>query len=202
MMAESNKSRKGFTLIELLVVIAIIGVLAGLLLPALQRARERSRGAVCRSNLKQWSLVFVLYADDNNDYFPAHWIEDLVPYLPSELVSQWSVKKGRITWCPSTKESDQVWEWGPTYMLQRVMGGDPLSQNSRPRRISSFIYTAETPVFAEGHGTSQTPASLFPNNARWRHSNDSMNVLYLDWHVGSFSKKRLERPYDALPNWE
>ena len=65
-----NRGRN-FTLIELLVVIAIIAILAGMLLPALNAARDRARCASCLGNLKQVYTVARMYFNDHNDFFPA-----------------------------------------------------------------------------------------------------------------------------------
>ena len=81
-----NRVKTGFTLMELLVVIAIIAVLAGLLLPAVAKARERARQTNCLNNMHQFSIGLTLYKDEHDETLPG-WLSNLYPdYIPVEKV--------------------------------------------------------------------------------------------------------------------
>lgn len=102
-----------FTLFELLVVIAIIALLAGMLLPALDRAKATALTAACRSNLQQLQKALLMYADDNADVLPAPESKPYpippVPTADSELACRvpgwWGIRDST----PMTSASD----WAP-----------------------------------------------------------------------------------------
>ncbi len=105
------KKRKGFTLIELLVVIAIIALLMSLLMPALSKAKNQAKAIVCINNLHQFAIVWKMYLDDNENWFPEDmhtWIDDTAKY--------W--KDPGIVLCPYASKhegADSVQDRGDTH---------------------------------------------------------------------------------------
>ena len=95
------KKQNGFTLIELLVVIAIIALLLSILMPALTKVKEQARAVVCKANLRQWGLMYSMYANDNKGSLPVGWnggtmwMTDLLAYYDG--VSD-------LCLCPSAKQ--------------------------------------------------------------------------------------------------
>ena len=84
MCKNTTKINRGFTLIELLVVIAIIALLLAILGPSLGAAQDKVEEVVCRSNMKQWAMVYALYANNNNDSFPQSIVSPQSPGVNAE----------------------------------------------------------------------------------------------------------------------
>jgi prepilin-type N-terminal cleavage/methylation domain-containing protein/prepilin-type processing-associated H-X9-DG protein len=118
---DRRPKRAGFTLIELLVVIAIIAILASMLLPALSRAKEKAQSIKCVSNIRQMSLSYQLYADDQNDALVTLYLMRAAP--PGALypggVTWWVdlfrpyLQGTNVTGCPSVKAGVTSTAGGP-----------------------------------------------------------------------------------------
>lgn len=146
-----RSSSVGFTLIELLVVIAIIGVLAGILLPALARARESARRASCQGNLKQVGLILKMYAGEAGGTYPHIKIFDcagtIVPWacifdpvaVYPEYLNDW-----RVLLCPSAFRSTdpvEVWDQGITTCSHwRNVSGHSGDGNVEPCEVYDHPY--------------------------------------------------------------
>lgn len=184
--------RHGFTLIELLVVIAIISLLASILLPSLQQARELARSAVCMGNFRSFGIAHQMYCQDNNgNLMPAYydnggpWVQLIPPYAdPATGVfrcpsDEAPVKVEKYHFFGSTAQAG-YYSYGYNLRFSGIFGGG----SYHTRNLSEFAYPSKA-VMATDKRLSLAGVHFFLdiNPTPWHKENSSFNIVFVDGHA-------------------
>jgi prepilin-type N-terminal cleavage/methylation domain-containing protein/prepilin-type processing-associated H-X9-DG protein len=203
------KTRAGFTLIELLVVIAIIAILAGMLLPALARAKESARAKHCLGNLRQLGFAVRLYAEDNADEFPrsqhsafAHgvmpWERTVAGYLGSGAAT-WTNLLAGVYHCPTDRRATP-WSYGLNVYFELGEEDDYMGRPQTWRRVSHVRLPTATILFGENASAADHIMPHFwiaPEDAAdlasTRHAKRA-NYSFVDGHAALLRLKQVFQP--------
>ncbi len=199
----THGNRNSFTLIELLVVIAIIAILAALLLPALNKARERGKAASCIGNLKQMSANLLMYAENYRGWAPVQktatdsWYGE---YLRSKKID-YTLGPEKIMLCPAQNTPRKNY-WEVNYMANQYLtaqhGVDKtyklLGATATPSQTMLLMDSPNDHMrVINPWATGFTTTILFEST---RH-NGAANVAYIDGHTGALQRGTL-REYRAI----
>ena len=179
---------QAFTLIELLVVIAIIAVLAALLVPAVQNALVISRQAVCGSNLRQFGILFTIYARDHDDLMPVHYRDDPPQYPTDHLVAGGYAASDdalRNMECPVNPHP--AWAtWLPNYVWARFA-----RENVLEGATKSLMADARLMEWGRCHW--QVWPDGYPNVAAgFDYHPGGANFVFMDGHVEASLPRRFD----------
>ncbi|NBQ23954.1 MAG: type II secretion system protein [Verrucomicrobia bacterium] len=206
--------RTGFTLIELLVVIAIIAILASMLLPALSKAKEQSKRAVCKSNQRQIVLTMLMYANDHEQRFPEGLRDNGIEhfsFIHSRIFDYMHTQGGMSTNsfnCPNKRDWFRV-QPGVGYRRDRFAdyGNDPWPWDSPQKATDDPTWpmigdviekgTVNPPITSGPHGPTgpvKSAERVFPEPSELR--SQGGNVGLVDGSV-NFRKQGQMHPRNA-----